>query len=240
DRYFAVNVDETRVLLDTLAAAGVWNVIYSSSAAVYATQDTPLTETDPLDPQSPYARSKWMVEQQLAARADTGMRSVIFRYFNAAGGHPTGDIGESHWPETHLIPSILDVAVGRRKMLTLWGTTHPTADGTCIRDYVHVSDVAQAHVMAVHHLMAGGVSQTFNVGAGVGYSVKAVIDAAEFVVGHLIPITEGPPRPGDVPSLVADTTRINQWGWMPRRSDLHTMIADAWQWRGRSNPVLDR
>jgi UDP-glucose-4-epimerase GalE len=242
DRFYDTNVVESIALIDTLRRCGVNSVVFSSTAAVYRAQMTPLVETAAFGPESPYGRTKWMIEQYLSDLGHSyGMRSIALRYFNAAGGHPTVDIGESHYPETHLIPALLDFAEGRRPSFTVFGTDYPTPDGTCIRDYVHVTDLAAAHVMAIRHLLGGGDSTVFNVGTGLGHSVKEVVEAAQFVVGKSLGVHYGDRRAGDAPMLVANCDAIrSEWGWRPRRSDLHTLIADAWRWRGRANPILDR
>ena len=242
DLFYETNVAESIVLMTTLRQCGVNSVVFSSTAAVYRAQMTPLAETAILGPESPYGRSKWMIEHYLTDLDRAyGIKSIALRYFNAAGGHPILEMGESHYPETHLIPALLDFAVGRRPSFTVFGTDYPTPDGTCIRDYVHVCDLAKAHVMAVRHLLAGGKSAVFNVGTGRGHSVKEVVDAVQFVVGQSLGVDYGDRREGDAPMLVANSDAIqSEWNWRPLRSDLHTLIADAWRWRGRSNPILDR
>lgn len=232
-KYYANNLAATLALLQAMLRAGVEKFIFSSSAAVYGNPDyTPIDETHAKAPINPYGRSKWMVEQILEDfdRA-YGLRSVRLRYFNAAGAAPDGALGERHDPETHLIPLILAAASGRRQALTVFGRDYDTPDGTCIRDYIHVTDLVEAHALALDYLMAAGASAVFNLGNGNGYSVQEVIDAAERVTGREIPQNSAPRRPGDPPRLVADASLARKvLGWQPRYSDLETIIAHAWRW----------
>ncbi len=239
--FYRSNVMDAITLFETLYGAGVGRIVFSSTAAVYAPSAVPIRESASIMPGSPYGRTKWMTEQFLADfGVASGLRSVVLRYFNAAGGDPDGQIGEAHRPETHLIPAVLDVAVGRRGVFKQFGSDYPTPDGTCVRDYIHVMDLADAHVRAVHHLMAGGDSRTYNVGTGHGYSVSEVIRTAEQVIGRPIPIAHAPRRAGDVASLVANCDAIQtDWGWTAIRSDLKTLIGDAWRWRQPGNRLLD-
>ncbi|MBF0256861.1 MAG: UDP-glucose 4-epimerase GalE, partial [Gammaproteobacteria bacterium] len=186
-------------------------------------------------PINPYGESKRMIEQMLADfdRAH-GLRSIALRYFNAAGADPEGETGEDHDPETHLIPLVLDAAAGRRPAIEVFGEDYPTADGTCIRDYIHVSDLAQAHVLALQALERGGASDRFNLGNGQGFSVREVIAAAERVTGRPVPMRIGPRRPGDPPRLVGDARRAReQLGWQPQWADLEQIIETAWRWHQR-------
>jgi UDP-glucose-4-epimerase GalE len=232
ERYWRNNVDETQELLDTMLAAGVDRFIFSSSAAVYGNPvQVPITETHPCAPINPYGETKLVVESRLRELEASGLRSISLRYFNAAGAHPDGVLGERHEPETHLIPLVLQVASGRREVLSRFGTELPTRDGSCIRDYVHVQDLCEAHLLALKRLLSDGASGVFNLGSGTGHSVTEVIEAARRVTGRPIPVKDEPPRPGDPPVLVADASLARgQLGWTPRYPGLETMIRHAWQW----------
>jgi UDP-glucose 4-epimerase len=235
-KYYRNNVTATQVLLDAMRAQGIDRFIFSSTAAIFGDpQYTPIDEAHPKAPINPYGRSKWFVEQMLDDYDRAyGLKSVCLRYFNAAGADPEGELGECHEPETHLIPLILQVASGRRPHITVYGEDYPTPDGTCIRDYIHVSDLCQAHLLALQQLLAGGGSARYNLGNGNGYSVREVIAAARRVSGHPIPVQIGPRRPGDPPVLVADARAARQvLGWQPRHADLDTILAHAWAWEQR-------
>lgn len=232
-KYYANNLAATLVLLQAMVKAGVLRFIFSSTAAVYGDPEyVPIDEQHRKQPINPYGRSKWMVEQILQDFDHAhGLKSVALRYFNAAGADPEGQLGERHEPETHLIPLILQVASGRRKQLTVFGRDYPTADGTCIRDYVHVTDLVEAHALALDHLMQGGSSRAFNLGNGTGFSVQQVIDVAAQVTGHRITRVDADRRAGDPPSLVADAaTARSELGWQPRYAALDTIIRHAWAW----------
>jgi UDP-glucose 4-epimerase len=237
DLYYRNNVAETLVLLETMVRHGINKFLFSSTAAVYGSPDhVPVCETATKAPVSPYGRSKWMIEQVLEDfdRA-FNFRSVALRYFNAAGADPDGELGERHDPETHLIPLALQVASGRRAQLDVYGDDYPTPDGTCIRDYIHVVDLCEAHLLALNHLLTGGSSRAFNLGNGHGFSVREVIEAARRVTGKPIPSQTAPRRAGDPPILVASSQLIQkELGWQPKRSELDTIVEDAWkfQWRG--------
>jgi UDP-arabinose 4-epimerase len=233
-RYFANNIDGTRSLVRTMLDCGIANLVFSSTSAVYGTpQAATMSEGHPLDPQSPYGVSK-VAGEKIIVEAQ-GLRSVILRYFNAAGADHAARIGEAHEPETHLIPIVLDVAAGKRASLTISGTDYPTQDGTGIRDYVHVCDVADAHVAALHRLLKGGPSLIANLGNGHGFSVRQVIAAAEKVTGKTIAQISGPRRAGDTASVIADcSVARRELGWNPRRSQLETILADAWNWHRRN------
>lgn len=236
-KYYVNNVARTLALLEAMRAHGVRQFVFSSTAAVFGEPlRVPIGEDHPCAPINPYGRTKWMVEQVLADYAAAyGLRSVSLRYFNAAGAHPLGLLGERHEPETHLIPLALQAAAGRRAHVSVFGRDYDTPDGTCIRDYVHVMDLAEAHWLALQHLAAGGAGGAFNLGNGDGYSVQQVIDAAQQVTGREITVQEGPRRPGDPARLVADAARARSvLGWQPRRADLQTIVADAWRWECRS------
>lgn len=235
-KYYRNNVTATQVLLDAMRAQGIDRFIFSSTAAIFGDPlYTPIDEAHPKAPINPYGRSKWFVEQMLDDYDRAyGLKSVCLRYFNAAGADPEGELGECHEPETHLIPLILQVASGRRPHITVYGEDYPTPDGTCIRDYIHVSDLCQAHLLALQQLLAGGGSARYNLGNGNGYSVREVIAAARRVSGHPIPVQTGPRRPGDPPVLVADARAARQvLGWQPRHADLDTLLAHAWAWEQR-------
>ncbi|MFK3776065.1 UDP-glucose 4-epimerase GalE [Pseudomonas sp. NPDC089406] len=232
-RYYQNNVASTLTLLQAMLRAGVRRLVFSSTAAVYGDPHyTPIDETHPKAPINPYGRSKWMVEQVLQDYDRAyGLKSVCLRYFNAAGADPGGQLGECHEPETHLIPLILQAASGRRPAITVFGRDYATQDGTCIRDYVHVCDLASAHALAVDYLVRGGDSAVFNLGNGLGFSVQQVIDAACRVTGRLIEVREAPRRAGDPPSLVADAGKARQvLGWAPRYAALEEIVGHAWQW----------
>lgn len=231
--YYRNNVSHTLHLLDAMHTHGVRRFIFSSTAAVFGEPAyCPIDEAHPQAPINPYGRTKWMAEQVLSDYEHAyGLRSVCLRYFNAAGAHPDGLLGERHEPETHLVPLVLQAASGRRPHITVYGRDYDTPDGTCIRDYVHVMDLAQAHWLALQHLIQGGHSARFNLGNGGGYSVQQVIDAARRVSGRPITVAEGPRRAGDPARLVADSRLAQQQlQWHPRHADLDTIIQHAWRW----------
>jgi UDP-glucose 4-epimerase len=229
-RYFRANVAETLVLLDELVNAGVDQVVFSSSAAVYGEpQATPMTEDHPTVPTSVYGATKLQVEQALGWMSQRGvLRYVALRYFNAAGGSPGHR--EHHMVETHLIPLALAAVAGNRPALEIFGTDYPTPDGTCIRDYIHIEDLADAHLAAVDYLAGDGTSLIANLGTGSGFSVREVLDAIESVVGRPVPIRDAERRPGDPAALVASSSKAAAvLDWMPTRSSLGEIIADAWR-----------
>ena len=251
-RYYRNNLGDTLTLLEALVdqtrgaasaaaqAAAPIPIVFSSTCATYGVpQQVPITEEHPQAPINPYGRSKWMVEQLLHdfARA-YGLPSVIFRYFNAAGADPAGDLGEDHAPETHLIPLVLDVMGGQRPYLQIYGDDYPTPDGTCIRDYIHVSDLADAHVLGLERLLRlqerGEPAREpliYNLGNGTGYSVQQVIETAKAATGRGLLAHVAPRRPGDPAQLVAGAARAQQeLGWRPRYPDLGTIIEHAWAW----------
>lgn len=230
EQYFLNNVGGSLSLFEAMLTSGVKRVVFSSTAAAYGIpQRVPIPETEPSAPINPYGESKVMVENVLDwLDRYRELRSVRLRYFNACGAEPAAGLGERHDPETHLIPLILR-AVLTGNPVTLFGDDYPTPDGTCIRDYIHVSDLAEAHVFAVEHLLNGGASDTFNVGTGSGHSVTEVVAAVERVTGKSVPRTVGPRREGDPPSLVADSQKLqSQLGWRPKRADLDRIVGDAW------------
>jgi UDP-glucose-4-epimerase GalE len=232
-RYYDVNVNGTRTLLDAMVCAGVKMIVFSSSCAIYGEPDVmPISESTLPRPINPYGFTKLVCERMMDdfGRAH-GLRSARLRYFNAAGGEPTAEIGEDHDPETHLIPLVLDAAAGIRPAVTVFGTDFPTPDGTPLRDYIHVCDLARAHVLAIERLLKGGETIAVNLGAGRGISVRQVIDTVRQITGHEVLAYDAPRRPGDPPILVADTSKARAvLGWAPERSDLATIIADAWRW----------
>lgn len=228
--YFSNNSASTLILFQAMLATGVRKLVFSSTAAVYGQPErTPIEEDAPLRPTNPYGESKLLVEQMLPwLHRIHGLRYASLRYFNVAGA--IAGRGESHEPESHLIPLILDVALGRRKSIRIYGTDYPTPDGTCIRDYIHVCDLADAHLLALAALEHQD-RMIYNLGNGQGFSVRQVLEAARWVTGHPIPVEECPPRPGDPAILVASSQKISrELGWRPCCTDLDRIIADAWQW----------
>ena len=235
-KYYRNNVAGSLTLLETMRDHGVDKFIFSSTCATYGEpQIVPIPETHPQSPINPYGASKLMIEQMLRDfDVAHGLRSISLRYFNAAGADPEGDTGEAHDPETHLIPLVLDAAAGVRPDITVYGDDYDTPDGTCIRDYIHVTDLADAHVRGLVALENGANSAAYNLGNGRGFSVKEVIDAARAVTGRGIAVQLGARRAGDPPSLVGDATRIkNELGWQPQHAGLEHMIATAWWWHQR-------
>ncbi len=233
--YFKNNTAGSLSLLTAMHKAGIGNVVFSSTAAVYGMPERiPISESEPYAPVNVYGESKVMVEQ-LIGWFDRihGTRSVCLRYFNASGADPEGRAGEDHEPETHLIP-LLFRAIRTGRPVTLFGNDYPTPDGTCIRDYIHVTDLARAHIAAVEWLAGGGESRKYNVGTGHGFSVSEVLRAVEKVTGKSVPFTFGPRREGDPPRLVADSSRLqNDLGWSPRDSSIERIVETAWAWFNR-------
>jgi len=229
-RYFENNVGGSLSLLNAMVQNGVRHLVFSSTAAVYGNPHaTPIQESFPIQPVSPYGESKVMVETLLRWFDEIHhLSSVCLRYFNASGADPEARLGEEHQPETHLIP-LLFRAVLTGKPVTLFGDDYDTPDGTCIRDYIHVNDLAQAHILAVEYLLSGGASARFNVGTGAGHSVMEVVRAVEEVTGQEVPYVMGPRRPGDPPALVAASDRLRATlGWTPQYADLKTIVRHAW------------
>ncbi len=235
-RYFDNNLGGAITLLESMVAHGVKHMVFSSSAAVYGIPETiPIREEAGTHPINPYGETKLAMEQLLewTGRAH-GMTYAALRYFNACGADLSGDLGEAHDPETHLIPLLLQVPNGQRDHIFVFGDDHPTRDGTCVRDYVHVSDLARAHILALDYLLRGGESQVFNLGSGQGYTVREVIEAAGRVTGRPIPIEIVPKREGDPPRLVASTEKARQvLGWKPDYDTIEEMISTAWSWHRR-------
>lgn len=233
-KYFQNNAINTLWLLEGCVQAEVRRFVYSSSAAVYASSDEPLTEGATLRPGNPYGQTKLMVETVLDWYRQThGLGYAALRYFNAAGALP--DRGEAHQPESHLIPLVLQVPLGQREQVHIFGTDYPTPDGTCIRDYIHIADLISAHLLALQALEPGG-QLIYNVGNGAGYSVREVIETARRVTAHPLPAVETNRRPGDPPRLVASSDKIRgELGWTPEYPELEAIIASAWEWH-RSHP----
>lgn len=232
-KYYQNNVANTLNLLEAMRETGVRNFVFSSTAAVYGTPDSvPIGEWSRLHPENPYGHSKLMIEQVLAdCERGWGLKSARLRYFNAAGAHTEESIGEAHSPESHLIPIILQVALGKREHITINGDDYPTADGTCIRDYIHVCDLASAHTLALKALLNGSDSMVYNLGNGTGYSIREVIEVCREVTGHPIPVKVGPRREGDPAALVASSEKIiSELGWTPRYAELRAIVESAWKW----------
>ena len=237
-KYYRNNVAGTLTLLEAMRDHEIDKFVFSSTCATYGVPaQIPMPENHPQQPINPYGRSKLMIEQILRD-FDTayGMRSMSLRYFNAAGADPGGEIGEAHDPETHLIPLVLDAAAGRRTAVTVFGDDYDTPDGTCIRDYIHVTDLAAAHVLALQALEQDAASTAYNLGNGQGFSVRQVIDCARRVTGRDIPVEVGPRRAGDPPRLVGNAERIRQeLNWQPCYADPETIVRTAWEWHRRRN-----
>ena len=231
--YYLNNLRNTLNLLQVMLEFKVKKLVFSSTCATYGNPiEIPLTENHPQNPINPYGRGKFMVEQVLKDyNSAYALRYVSLRYFNAAGADPEGEVGERHNPETHLIPQILDAAIGRREDIKIFGTDYDTPDGTCIRDYIHVTDLADAHLKALKYLEAGGKSQVFNLGNDNGFSVREVIETARKVTGKEIKVTETDRRQGDPPILVGSSQKAKElMGWKPKYDDLSQIIRTAWQW----------
>jgi UDP-arabinose 4-epimerase len=233
-RYFHNNVSNTLALLEAVLDAGIRYFVFSSSCATYGTPETvPVPENQPQFPVNPYGESKRFVERALWWYEEAyGLKSATLRYFNAAGADPEGELGEDHDPETHLVPLVIQAALGIKPWVEIYGTDYPTPDGTAIRDYIHVSDLAEAHVLALRHLMDGGKSTVLNLGTGRGHSIREVIAGVSQRSGRHVPAREAGRRPGDPPVLVADPTLAKHvLGWRPQYSDLATIIDTALRWR---------
>ena len=230
-KYYDNNLCGTKVLLEAMVAHNVRKIVFSSTAATYGEPvNIPILETDPAHPTNTYGETKLAMERMFhwVGKAH-GLRYVSLRYFNACGAHKSGKIGEMHQPETHLIPIILQVPLGKRESVSIYGEDYDTRDGTCVRDYIHVTDLAQAHILAVEYLNRGGESDIFNLGNGVGFTVKEVIECARKVTGHPIPAISAPRRAGDPAQLVASSEKAkNILGWNPQYDALETIIASAW------------
>ena len=232
-KYYLNNVKNTLNLLQVMLEENVKYFVFSSTCATYGNPvEIPITENHPQNPINPYGKGKLIVETVLKDYSDAyGLKYASLRYFNAAGADPDGDVGELHDPETHLIPLILDVAVGKREDIKIFGTDYDTPDGTCIRDYIHVTDLAEAHILALEYLQNGGKSDFFNLGNGNGFSVKEVIETARKVTGKNIKAAEADRRPGDPPILVGSSDKAKEkLNWNPKYDKLSKIIETAWNW----------
>jgi UDP-arabinose 4-epimerase len=239
-KYFRNNFANTVTLLEAMRAEGVPAIVFSSTCATYGIpQAVPIGEEHPQQPVNPYGDSKLFVERMLEwYHGAHGLRYATLRYFNAAGADADGEIGEDHDPETHLIPLVIDAALGRRPQVSIFGTDYPTPDGTAIRDYIHVTDLAVAHVQAVDRLRGSVERLRLNLGTGQGHSVREVIRMVEAVSGRPVPAVEAPRRPGDPPELVAAVGKAREaLGWVPRHSDLRNIVETAWRWHSRRHGV---
>jgi len=236
--YYSNNVAAAISLFVSMRAANIKTIVFSSTCATYGIPDTvPICESAPQAPTHPYGKSKWMVEQILKDLIQLqGWRGALLRYFNAAGADPDTRIGEDHAPETHLIPLVVQAALGQRPSVSLFGTDYPTPDGTAIRDYIHVDDLAEAHLLALHHLLAGkSPLLELNLGTGKGHSVQEVIDAVERISGKKVPVERKGRRPGDPPALVADTRKAEALlHWKARTPSLDAIVKSAVQWHGKA------
>jgi UDP-arabinose 4-epimerase len=233
-KYFHNNVANTLALLDAMMDVGVQRIVFSSTCATYGLPESlPIGEDHPQRPVNPYGESKLFVEKILQAYGHAyGLRWITLRYFNAAGADPDGELGEVHEPETHLIPLVIHAALGQRPWIDVFGTDYKTSDGTAIRDFIHVTDLADAHARALRHLRNGGESLALNLGTGTGYSVREVIATVERVGRCPVPVREAPARPGDPPALVADARRAQRvLGWQPQYANLDVIVGTAWDWQ---------
>ncbi len=237
-KYFDNNVYGTQVLLDIMIEFGIKNIVFSSTAATYGEQEVmPITEEMTTAPTNAYGETKLTMEKMMKwCDSAHGIKFVSLRYFNVAGARSTGEIGEDHDPETHLIPVVLQVALGQREYISIFGDDYDTEDGTCIRDYIHVEDLIDAHILALRYLQNGGESNIFNLGSSQGFSVKEIIEAAREVTKHEIPAKIVERRAGDPSSLIASSAKaVEVLGWMPSRTRIHQIIQDAWNWH-QANP----
>ncbi len=235
-KYYNNNVYGTLCLMEKMEEYGVKHIVFSSTAATYGEPErTPILESDRTLPTNPYGETKLAIEKMLRwCDAAYGIKSISLRYFNAAGAHKSGDIGEDHRPESHLIPIIMEAALGKRDSIHIFGDDYDTPDGTCIRDYIHISDLAKAHILALESLRAGSDSKVYNLGNGAGFSVKEVIECARRVTGQKIKSVISPRRAGDPAVLVASSQKIrDELGWVPKENDLETIISSAWEWHKR-------
>lgn len=232
-KYYDNNLCGTKILLDSMVAHGIDKIVFSSTAATYGEPERiPILETDRTEPTNTYGETKLSMEKMFKWVSKAyGLRYVSLRYFNACGAHKSGQIGEAHNPESHLIPIILQVPNGQREFVSIFGDDYDTKDGTCVRDYIHVTDLAAAHILAVRYLEFGNESNIFNLGNGVGFTVKEVIECARKVTGHPIPAKISPRRAGDPARLIASSEKVkNKLGWKPEHADLEEIISSAWNW----------
>jgi len=237
-KYYDNNLWGTTALLESMIAHDVKRIVFSSTAATYGIPEKmPILETDKTEPINPYGETKLAMEKMMHwTDLASGLKYVALRYFNACGAHLSGEIGEAHDPESHLIPLILQVPNGQREKISIFGDDYPTKDGTCVRDYIHVTDLAQAHILALNYLMDGGESNVFNLGNGVGFTVKEIVDVARKVTGHPIPAEIAPRREGDPAELIASSEKAKKvLGWKPELDDIETIVSSAWNWH-RSHP----
>lgn len=237
-KYYNNNLCGTEILLESMVAHGIDKIVFSSTAATYGEPETiPILETDRTLPTNCYGETKLSMEKMFHwTSLAHNLRFVSLKYFNACGAHPNGLIGEAHNPETHLIPLILQVPNNQREFISIFGNNYDTKDGTCVRDYIHVNDLAQAHILAMKYLAEGGKSDVFNLGNGVGFTVKEVIETARQITGHSIPAKEKPRRSGDPSTLIASSEKAKKiLGWKPNYDDLSTIISTAWKWH-KSHP----
>lgn len=237
-KYYDNNLCGTKVLLESMVSHGIDKIVFSSTAATYGEPErVPIVETDKTEPTNTYGETKLSMEKMFKWTGFAhGLRYVSLRYFNACGAHVSGEIGEAHNPETHLIPLILQVPNGKREYISIFGDDYDTEDGTCVRDYIHVTDLAQAHILAVKYLADGNESNIFNLGNGVGFTVNEVIETARKVTGHPIPAKVSPRRAGDPAKLIASSEKAKTvLGWKPEHADLEEIIASAWKWH-KSHP----
>ncbi|HCN58427.1 MAG TPA: UDP-glucose 4-epimerase GalE [Exiguobacterium sp.] len=243
--YFDNNVYGTQVLLEAMMAHDVKQIVFSSTAATYGEQEQmPILETATTNPTNAYGETKLMMEKMMRwCETAYGLNYVALRYFNVAGARATGEIGEDHTPETHLVPLVLEVANGQRPVISIYGDDYATEDGTCIRDYIHVEDLIDAHLLALEYLKQGNTSDVFNLGSSRGFSVREIIEAARRVTGHAIPEQVVARRAGDPSTLIAGSDKAKTvLGWTPRRTEIDTIIQDAWRWheqrpQGYKTPV---
>ena len=241
-KYYDNNVAGSLSLLKAMLEAGCANIVFSSSCSIYGEPDrVPIRENAPKNPLSPYGASKLMVERMLSDYGRAyGLKPIALRYFNAAGADPGGEVGELRDPETHLIPRAMMAIQGHVSDFAVFGGDYPTPDGTAIRDYIHVSDLAEAHVVALRRLLDGQPGGAFNLGTGLGASVKEVLEAITAIAGHAVSVSDGPRRPGDPAELIADPSLGRaELGWRPQRSDLNTIISTAWAWHRYAHPRIE-
>jgi len=232
-KYYDNNVYGTQVLLEAMRDAGVKKIVFSSTAATYGEpKRVPIEENDPTQPTNAYGETKLSMEKMIRwADLAHGIKFVSLRYFNVAGAHASGLIGEDHQPETHLIPLVLQVPLGKREKISIYGEDYDTPDGTCIRDYIHITDLTEAHYLALKYLSAEGESDIFNLGSGTGFSVKEIIETARQVTGHPIPAEVTPRRAGDPARLIAASSKAKKiLGWAPKNDSIESIIASAWAW----------
>ena len=232
-KYYDNNLCGTKTMVQSLVEHGIDKIVFSSTAATYGEPEkVPIVETDRTEPTNTYGETKLSMEKMFKWTSKAyNLRYVSLRYFNACGAHPNGKIGEAHNPETHLIPLVLQVPNGKREYISVFGNDYDTKDGTCVRDYIHVNDLAQAHILAMEYLSKGGESNIFNLGNGVGFTVKEVIETARKVTNHTIPIREEERRAGDPSVLIASSEKARKvLGWKPQYADLETIISTAWKW----------